>query len=153
MANPPLISFLVCSGVAYFWGLKVGTRCECCIRGPCSLLPPCGTDRPPSSRWRGGGGAWHSANFGRKCLEFRFRFREGTQIFPFLVNLLSTSTQTEARWILIALRQWLLRPRSPRPHRNPRRPSPRPPERKMTRSWANLVELWPGGKRLKKVNS
>lgn len=102
------------------------------------------------------------ANFGRKCLEFRFRFREWTVIFFFFFFLsftskptfISTSART-VRWQLSrikpSLRPWPLRLKSHRPLRSPRRPNLRPPERKMTLSWGNLAELWREGKRRKKV--
>lgn len=103
------------------------------------------------------------ANFHRKCLEFRFRFREWTLIFfsSFLTSyvifffLISTSTSDafKANCPGLHRKPWLLRRRSPLLHRSLRHRNLRPPEKKMTLSWENLVELWQEGKKPRKVNS
>lgn len=71
-------------------------------------------------------------------------------------TFISTTTRTvlsQLSRIKYSLRRWRLRLRSLRPLRSLRHPNLRLPERKMTLSWENLVELWREGKRLKKVNS
>lgn len=131
------------------------------------LLPP----SPPALLRRGG--ASHSS--GRKCLEFRFRFREWTEIFfslslspshqldfptKFCFHVPNSELRTVRRTnstglnrIRASYRRWLRRHRSPRLPRSLRRPNLLLPERKMTLSWGNLVELWREGKKQKKVKT
>lgn len=73
----------------------------------------------------------------------------------FFFNITSTST-LDACWANcpgLHRKRWLLRLRSPPPHRSLRHRNLRPPEKKMTPSWENLVELWQEGKKPRKVNS
>ena len=130
------------------------------LTGASGVPPPAGgrsspARSRPSSREEG---PLTPANFEAKYLEFRFRFREWTQIFlapslppsppplptsqPSSIPNLSTWTlRGEPSRILVLSRRWLPRLRSPRPLRNLRHPSPRPPGRRTTPSWENLVEL------------
>lgn len=125
------------------------------------LLPAARRLLPPAARPSSAGeGPLTPADLGRKCLEFRFRFREWTVIFFFFLTSRPTFLTASTREVLrplprikSPLPRWLLRLRSPRPPRNLRRPNPRPPERRMTLSWENSVELWREGKRRKKVKS
>lgn len=135
------------------------------LRWPAGAGPPFpglrhGRDHAPFGREAG---PLIPANLHRKCLEFRFRFREWTLIFFFfsfltsfvIFFLISTST-SDAFWANspgLHRKGWLLRLRSLPPHRSLRLRNLRPPEKKMTPSWENLVELWQEGKKPRKVNS
>lgn len=74
-------------------------------------------------------------------------------VFCFFLSSTSTSDAFRANCPGLRRKPWLLRRRSPLLHRSLRRRNLRPPERKMTLSWENLVELWQEGKKPRKVNS